>query len=755
MVSVAIIEQATLVKEIAMWFRTLFDNLLARSSRTRSRKSRLAPSFGRRSRSFRPLLDVLEHRTLLSTYVVDSLTDTGTGSGLAGDLRYCVTNATSGNDTITFAPSLTGTINLESALPALNASVAIQGPGVAALIVWRDPFSSTSFPVFAVGSSATVEISGLSIINTNQTYESAIANSGTLTVSACYLNGNSESAIANSGTLTVSACNLHTYNGNGSCITNSGTTTIEGSDFSGGLFLGYGAGAPGAIDNTGTMTISNSAFEGFYLPGTVPVIANHGVLTINYSTLSDNYVGCGPGEGGAIFNQGALTINNSTLNNNHVAGGDDAQGGGAIFNQGALTINNSTLNNNHVAGGISKIGTTVIGHNGRGGGIYMSAGTLSINSSTLVGNEADGGGGGYPTEYSTGSTGGQGGNGQGGGLYIAGGMVSINSSTFDGNNAIPGFVYRGSPGAGFGGGIYNAAGPSALQMYDTILAYNSAITAAPDLDGSVTSLGHNLIADTSGGSGFDPTDLLNVDPLLGGLQDNGGPTQTIALLPGSPALNAGDPNEIGNTDQRGVIRTGGVNIGAYQASATAFLVNAPDTVQSGVPFDVTLTALDPFNQVAVGYTGTVTFQTSDPDPGVVLPADYTFTLGDGGSHTFTDTGLGETTLVTPGDQTLTVMDTSDNTIIGSATITVSAGLGPEPHGQGRPPGAFPASPAQSQALPQSEPSANEGVVRERWFISLHDGDAAWLTMAMVKHQARGQTDSGLADLLGGEDLLLA
>jgi hypothetical protein len=91
-----------------------------------------------------------------------------------------------------------------------------------------------------------------------------------------------------------------------------------------------------------------------------------------------------------------------------------------------------------------------------------------------------------------------------------------------------------------------------------------------------------------------------------------------------------------------------------------------------VPFDVTVTAVDPFGQVAVGYTGTVTFSTTDADPGVVLPADYAFTLDDGGVHTFTDTGLGETTLVTPGDQMLTVMDTADNTITGSTTITVSS-----------------------------------------------------------------------------------
>jgi hypothetical protein len=160
---------------------------------------------------------------------------------------------------------------------------------------------------------------------------------------------------------------------------------------------------------------------------------------------------------------------------------------------------------------------------------------------------------------------------------------------------------------------------------------------------------------------------------LGSLGNYGGPTQTIPLLAGSPAVNAGDPALLGTTDQRGVVRTGGVNIGAYQASATAFVLSAPDTVQSGTPFDATVTAVDPFGQVAVGYTGTVTFSTSDTDSGVVLPADYTFTADDGGVHTFTDTGLGEITLVTPGDQTLTVTDTTDDAINGNATITVMGG----------------------------------------------------------------------------------
>jgi hypothetical protein len=234
----------------------------------------------------------------------------------------------------------------------------------------------------------------------------------------------------------------------------------------------------------------------------------------------------------------------------------------------------------------------------------------------------------------------------------------------------------------FGGGLDVLGSPGPV-LHNTVIAGNFRHltgTGRDDVFGRLSTAGdYNLIGYGTGMSGL--SDGVNgnlvgsaaapIDALLGSLQDNGVPTQTIALLPGSPALNVGGPAQLGVPDQRGVIRTRGVNIGAYQASATAFILSAPTTVQSGVPFDVTVTAVDPFNQVAVGYTGAVTFSTTDTDPGVVLPADYTFTLGDGGSHTFTDTGLEETTLIPPGDQTLTVMDTADNTITGSTIIIVS------------------------------------------------------------------------------------
>jgi hypothetical protein len=90
----------------------------------------------------------------------------------------------------------------------------------------------------------------------------------------------------------------------------------------------------------------------------------------------------------------------------------------------------------------------------------------------------------------------------------------------------------------------------------------------------LTASGYNLISNSTGGSGYAPTDILDVDPLLGPLADNGGPTLTHALLPGSPAIDAGDPNPADppEWDQRGPgfprIANGRIDIGAFEVQAT-------------------------------------------------------------------------------------------------------------------------------------------------------------------------------------------
>jgi hypothetical protein len=94
-------------------------------------------------------------------------------------------------------------------------------------------------------------------------------------------------------------------------------------------------------------------------------------------------------------------------------------------------------------------------------------------------------------------------------------------------------------------------------------------------------------------------------------------------------------------------------------------VTGPGSAVSGVPFDVTVVAVDAYGNTATGYIGTIRFSTTDGDPGVVLAPDHTFQAGDGGMVTFS----GGVTLVTPGEQTLTVTDLETG-ITGSTVVTL-------------------------------------------------------------------------------------
>jgi hypothetical protein len=149
-------------------------------------------------------------------------------------------------------------------------------------------------------------------------------------------------------------------------------------------------------------------------------------------------------------------------------------------------------------------------------------------------------------------------------------MLAVSNSTIAANYAAT------------GGGIANAG---SMTARDTILARNQA-PVGPDLSGDLGSQGHNLIGTTQGGSGFDPSDLLNVDPILGALQDNGGPTWTMALLPGSPARAAGDTQDAPEFDQRGPgfarVVDGAIDIGAFEVQVPgANLPNYFDPLPAG------------------------------------------------------------------------------------------------------------------------------------------------------------------------------
>ena len=142
-------------------------------------------------------------------------------------------------------------------------------------------------------------------------------------------------------------------------------------------------------------------------------------------------------------------------------------------------------------------------------------------------------------------------------------------------------------------------------------------------------------------------------------------------MPFGPLCKTAGAQSIQVTDPAGEVIGARVGSMVDPARADHFLITATPTAISGTPFDITVTALDPYGNIDTNYQGTVTFTTTDADFGVLLPGDYTFTTGvggDNGVHTFP----GGVTLVTVGDQTLTSTDTVSG-IAGTATVTVCPG----------------------------------------------------------------------------------
>jgi hypothetical protein len=220
--------------------------------------------------------------------------------------------------------------------------------------------------------------------------------------------------------------------------------------------------------------------------------------------------------GGAIrnVNGGALTLNNVSLTQNQAG-----FGGGALSSNGPVTISNSVISHNYNPAGA-----------GGGGILIESPGSLTLKNSTISGNTSDV---------------------TGGGISVEGGSASMDSVTVADNSAPT------------GGGIAQTGGT--VTLVNTIVGNNSASGSGPDLSGTITSNDYNLIEDVAGAT-FAPQahDITGVDPLLDTLQDNGGPTETHALLAGSPALDTGSTLE--TTDQRGEARPFGLadDIGAFE-----------------------------------------------------------------------------------------------------------------------------------------------------------------------------------------------
>jgi hypothetical protein len=392
----------------------------------------------------------------------------------------------------------------------------------------------------------------------------------------------------------------------------------------------------GGLLNRGRLTVIDTIFT-----SNSNAVGNGGTLTIDHSVIAGNL-------GESIYNQGGtLTVTHSTFSLN------SGTYGGAIFNRlySTATLIDSTFSDNSGSNGgaidtestLNILGCTFSGNIANiGGALHNYSGAVTVSNCTFSGNIATQGGAIYDYQ---------------GGLTVLGSTVTANSAwdTGGGIDIDPSIGGAHLQNDLVAGNTSVNGGPDAKGSMDRASAYNLIGVADSTLSGISDGVNHNQVGSTAH----------PVDALLGPLGTYGGPTRTVPLLPGSPALNAGDPAFLESPDQRGVTRTGGINIGAFQASASAFVITAPATVTAGVPFDVTVLVLDQFGQLAVGYTGTISFSTSDQDPGVVLPPDYTFQASDGGVVTFSS-GV---TLITPGQQTLTVTDL-DNGITNSTSVAL-------------------------------------------------------------------------------------
>jgi CSLREA domain-containing protein len=315
-------------------------------------------------------------------------------------------------------------------------------------------------------------------------------------------------------------------------IQNGTTILISFVNPDGGAILVGGAAILGVPQPSGSLTLINSVVRNSHSVrdgGAIAVSA--ATLTLVNTTVSSNTGG---------FNAGGINMDRSkvTLTNSTVSDNVSSSAGGGFFesvNTSQLAINNSTISNNR---------------SGAGGGIFRDRGTMNITNSTITGNAGPNSAGGIFNSASN------------------DGPVILNNVTITNNSAISN-----------GGGISNGG---IMTVMNSIIAGNSAFInpqtgGGQDCFGTITSGGHNLIQSLTGCTvtGDTASNITGKPALFGLLADNGGPTQTQALLGGSPAIGNGNPavpgsggNACAATDQRGVARpqpVGGIcDIGAFE-----------------------------------------------------------------------------------------------------------------------------------------------------------------------------------------------
>ncbi|WP_395739168.1 beta strand repeat-containing protein [Prosthecobacter sp.] len=518
----------------------------------------------------------LHATTFTVTTLTDASTTLGVGSGTSGDLRYCIVQANYGaaGSTHTINFSVAGTITLSGHELVINSNVTINGPGESSLTVSGNNASR----VIYITPGHTVTLSGMTLTKGNgygndllgldtggnyiDQYGGAVLNDqSVLTMNNCTLTANKAKQFANlsgggvcnrarggSATLTLDHCTVTgniggSYDDGGGGIYNyvfgaTGTLSVSNSVISnnttggdGGGIYNYGLGTGPANATISNCTISGNSAAGYHGGGGISSTGDSSggtsSMTVSSCIITGNSAsstggGTTSGGGGLLHGGGSNSTNVMTLTNCTISGNTSSRQGGGISNFGwlsttTLTVSKCTINNNTAAT--------------NGGGILnwasQGTGTLRLNNSTVALNSATQRGGGIynADEYNFSST----------------ASATLTNSTICGNSALA-----------VGGGIANdkpsgGASTATVTLANTLLALNPTGANYGATNGVGISSGFNLSDDaTCAAFMTQPGDLnstaagLQVDgtgkPLL---QSSTGPTQTVALLVGSAAVDAG------------------------------------------------------------------------------------------------------------------------------------------------------------------------------------------------------------------------
>jgi CSLREA domain-containing protein len=584
----------------------------------------------------------------------DTLPGDGICQNLGGSctLRAAIqeANATPGKDFILFTHALTGTIELTGPLPAINSDIDMFGPGRDLLTIRRN--TGGDYRILTINN-ANVKIWDVTIAN-GKTPDGA---SGTTTAGS---GGSGGGILHTSGSLELVDVNI---TGN---RTGNGGNTTESNSFAGDGGFGGGIASFGTLTMRNCNVVNNATGKGgdgasgrlggfgggLYLsgPATLTNVTVDGNSTGDGGTgINAGLSGGNSGFGGGIYIANTATLANLTVTNNttgNVVRGNAGDGGGLYFFSDTATLTNSIISNNHTGNG-----SGFLAYSGFGGGIANNA-TLTVSNSLISGN----------TTGSNGSSG-QGGGGAGirntfilklvnstvsgntvgstdsPGLTNAGGGISnwttmtITNCTITGNTA----------SNNINGVAGNFSDSNTTTISNTIIAQNGS-AGSLEVDGPFASLGHNLIGNGEGATGFVASDLVGtmatpINALLGPLTVDG-LTKVHPLLSGSPALDAGDNalakdanNNPLTTDQRGAARiadspdadtTATVDIGAWEFRSALEDITDKTTLE-----DTRITISFGLGDAGPGVTSVTATSSNQP----VLIDDSITISGSGGART--------------------------------------------------------------------------------------------------------------------------